>query len=98
MFDDLRHLLVEMERGAERFDLFEQTVDEFLRIADRDRGNVVDRLVGIEFGALSAGLRQRIDDVCLQPEQAEFENLEQAARPGADDDDIGLSGHGVSVS
>ena len=35
---------------------------------------------------------QRIDDVALDAEQAEFEDLEQAGRAGADDDGIGLDG------
>ena len=55
---DLGDFLAEMERGMERFHLLQQPVDQFLRAANRQRGDVVDRLVGIELGALAADLRR----------------------------------------
>ena len=53
-------------------------------------GNVVDRLLRIELGALAARLVEDVDDRRLDVEEAEFEDREKADRPGADDDDVGL--------
>jgi hypothetical protein len=53
-------------------------------------GDVVDGLVGIELDGLAAGVGQRVDDVGLDLEQAEFEHLEQADGAGTDDDGVGL--------
>ena len=83
-----------MEHGAHRRDLLHQAVDEFLRAADRQRRDVVDRLVGIQLGALAARVLEGVDDVALDAEQAELEDLEQAGRAGADDQGIGLDGGG----
>ena len=69
---------------------FMQIVDEALRRDLGEAGNVVDRLLRIKLGALAAGLRQDVDQVALDVEQPEFEHGEQARRPGADDDDVGL--------
>ena len=69
------HLLVEVERRAERLDLFHQAIHEVLRVAHRNGRNVVDGLVGVQLRALTAGLRQRVDDVRLQAKQAKLENL-----------------------
>ncbi len=77
-FDDL---LAEMKAGVERLDLLHQAVDEFLGAADRQRRDVVDRLVRIELRALPARMRERIDDLALDAEQAELEDGEQT-RPG----------------
>ncbi len=49
-----RHLFAEMKLGLEGMDLLHQSIHEFLRSTDRQRRNVVDRLVGIQLGALSA--------------------------------------------
>ena len=76
----------------ERLDLLEQAVDEFLRAAHRQRRDVVDRLVGIELGALAAGVRERVDDLALHAEQSELEHGEEADRAGADDHALGLDG------
>ena len=55
--------LAEVQRRIERRDLLQQPVDQFLRTADRQRRDVVDRLVRIQLGALAARGRERIDDV-----------------------------------
>src|SRR5690606_17083078 len=57
--------------------------------ADRNRGDVVDRLVGVELRALAAGLAQRIHDLGFEPQKAQLEDLEQAAGARAHDDDVG---------
>src|SRR5258705_7051531 len=41
---DAQHFLAEMELRIEGLDLLHEPVDEFLGAADRDRGNVIDRL------------------------------------------------------
>ena len=69
-----------MQARAERLDLLEQPIGQLLAGAHRHGRNVVDRLVGIQLDALAARRFQRIDDLRLQPEQAQLENLEQAAR------------------
>ena len=65
-------------------------------------GNVVDRLLGIERRALAAGIVEHVDDVAAQPHHAAFEHGEQADRPRAYDDDVGLmrmsGGHGPNVA
>jgi hypothetical protein len=38
----------------EGLDLLEQAVDQLLGAAHRQRGNIIDRLVRIQFGALAA--------------------------------------------
>jgi hypothetical protein len=87
-----RDFLAEVEGGAEGFDLLEQVVGEFLAGAHGHGRDVVDRLVGVQLDALAAGVAQRVDDVGLDLEQAEFEHLEQADRAGADDDGVGFDG------
>ena len=87
---DFGDFLAEMQARAERPDLLEQPIGQLLARAHRHGRNVVDRLVGIQLDALAAGRLQRIDDLRLQAEQPELEYLEQAARPGADDDDVRL--------
>ena len=86
-FDDL---LSEMEHRLEGLDLLHQAIDELLGTADRQRRDVVDRLVGVELCALAAGCRERIDEVGLDAEQSELEDLEQATGSGTDDHDLGL--------
>ena len=81
-----------MKLRVERLGLLQQPIDQFLRAADGQRRNVVDRLFRIQLAALPAGMLERIDDVRADAQQAELENLEQAAGAGADDDGIGLDG------
>ncbi len=84
------HLLTEMESGRERLDLLRQTLDQFQRADGGEPGDVVDRLVRIQLGALAADNRQRVDDVGAQVQQTQLEYLEQAAGARADDDHISL--------
>ena len=72
--------LPEVEGGAERLDLLEQVVRQFLARAHRNGRDVVDRLVGVQLDALAARVGQRIDHMGLDLQQAEFEHLEQARR------------------
>ena len=74
----------------ERLDLLQQIVGQALPGDDREPGNVVDRLLRIELGALAAGARQNVDEMRADVEQAQFEHGEQAGRAGADDDDVGF--------
>ncbi len=55
--------LPQMKNGVEGLRLLQQPIDQFLGTAHRQRRDVIDRLVGIQLGALTAGLRQRINDV-----------------------------------
>ncbi len=57
------HPLIEMELGAERLDLIHQPVGQLLAGDHGQAGNVVDRLLGIELGALAAGAVENVDDV-----------------------------------
>src|ERR1700680_438094 len=75
-----------MKGGLERLRLLHQPVDQFLSAAYRQRRDIVDRLVRIQFGALAAGLRQRIDDVRADSEKAEFKDLKQSHGTCADND------------
>jgi hypothetical protein len=81
-----------MELGAKGLDLLEQAIDEFLRSADGQRRDVVDRLVRVELGALPARVSQRVHDVGLDAEQPELEDLEETRRASADDHDVGGDG------
>ena len=78
--------LAEMQRCIERGDLLQQAVDELLRAADRQRGDVVNRLVGIELGALAARRAERVDEMAADPQQSELEHLEKTTGAGANDD------------
>ena len=90
------HFLAEVEHRVHRLDLLHEPVDEFLGPADWQCGNVVYRLVRIEFGALAARVLERVDDVALDAEQAEFEHLEQARGARADDSGVGFDRGGGS--
>jgi hypothetical protein len=58
------HGMAKMEDGCKRADLLLQALDQLARGAHRKRRDVIDRLVGIQLGALAANDRHRIDDVC----------------------------------
>jgi len=81
-------LLAQMHPGLERLDLLEQALDEFLGPAHRQRRNIVNRLLGVQLRALSAGPRERIDDVGTDSQQAEFEDLKQSAGPRSNDENF----------
>jgi len=70
-------------------------LEDFLAEVELQRRDVVDRLVRIEFGALPAGRLERIEDMGLDPEQPEFEDLEQPAGARADDHHVGTEGRGL---
>jgi len=73
---DMHYGLAGVEDGRERADLLSQPVYEFARAAHRQRGNIVNGLVGIKFDALSANGRHRFDDVRAQTEKAELKDGE----------------------
>ena len=73
----------------ERLDLFQQAVDQLLAGAARHGRDVVDRLVGVELGALAADLVEIVDQLAFHAEQAGLEHGEQAAGACADDDHVG---------
>ncbi len=87
----LRDFLAQMKLRVERLRLLHQPIDQLLRAAHRQRGDVVDRLFRIELAALPARMLQRIDDVRADAEQSELEDLKQTAGSRADDDDVGLN-------
>ena len=74
------HALIEMELGAERLDLLHELVGQLLAGDDGQPGNVVDRLLGIELGALAAGPVENVDDVAFDVDEAELEHGEKPAR------------------
>ena len=82
-----------MEVGLERADLLREPFHQLAGAHYRERGDVVDRLVRVQRGALPADLRERVHDVRMDPEQPQLEDLEQAARAGSDDDHVGLDAH-----
>ena len=91
------HPLIEMELGAERLDLVHELVGQLLAGDDGQAGNVVDRLLRIELGALAAGAVENVDHVALDVDQAELEHGEEADWPSPNDHGIGLDdvfGHG----
>jgi hypothetical protein len=81
-----------MEFRLERLDLLHQRVGQPVAGDVGDAGNVVDRLFGIELGALAADLVEDVDQMRLDVEQAQFENGKQPDRSGADNQNIGLNG------
>ena len=85
----LGHLPV-MENGIERGDLFHQPVGQLLTGTDRQRRNVVDRLLRIELGALAARLVEDVDKMASQIEKAQLEDGEQAAGACPDNNDVGF--------
>ena len=89
---ELHHFMAEVQLRTEGPDLLHEPVDQLLGAAHRQRRNVVDRLVGVELRALSAGVPQRIHDLGADPEQPQLEHLEQPAGTCADDDDLGGDG------
>ena len=78
--------------GLERLDLLHQGVGQAVAGDVGNAGNVVDRLLGIELGALAADLVEDVDEVRLDVEQAELEHGEQPHRPRADNENVGFNG------
>src|SRR5713101_6307951 len=83
-----------MKGRLERLDLLHQRIGEPLARNHRQGRNVVDRLLGIELGALSADLVEDVDKVSIDVEQAEFEHCKKTAGAGADDKYVSLDGIG----
>ncbi len=81
----LDRLLAEVELRPEGLDLLHQAIDQLLCTADGQRRNVVNRLVRVQLGALSAGGPQGIEDVGFHAEQAQLEYLKQAGWSRAND-------------
>ncbi|MBN8557754.1 MAG: cytochrome P450, partial [Burkholderiales bacterium] len=86
--------LAQVQRRREGRDLRQQRVDQRLAAAHRHGRNVVDRLVGVQRGRLTADMGQDVDDLGAQPQQAELEHREQADRAGADHGDVGFQRRG----
>src|SRR5690606_34205713 len=82
------YFLAKVHAAVKRLDLLQEVVCQLFSRAYGDSRDVVDRLVRVKLGTLAAGFRNRIDNLRLQPQQAELEHLEQAARTGSDDNDI----------
>ena len=59
------HPLIEMELGAEGLDLVHELVGQLLTGDDGEAGDVVDRLLRVELGALTASAVENVDDVAL---------------------------------
>src|ERR1700722_16457536 len=96
-FCELAPPLTQMKLRRKGLDLLHQPIDQLLRVAHGQRRDVIDRLVRIQLRALSARMRQGIDDMRADAEEPELEGLEKAAGACADDDDVrsdGLRGRG----
>src|SRR6185312_12510075 len=88
-----------MEGRSERLDLLHQRISEPRAGDVGNPGNVVDRLLGVEFGALPARLVENVDKMRFHVEQAELEHREEPNGARADDqsvggNDFGLGQHG----
>ena len=88
MWGKLGYFLSEMKLGRERLDLLQQPINKFLRAAYRQRRDIVDRFIRIQLRALSARVRERVDDVRLYAQQPELENLKQTTGTCADDEGV----------
>ena len=90
-----------MELRIERLDLLHQPVDQFLAGDDGQARNVINRLFGIKFGALTARPVQDVDQMAFQVQKTQLKNGEQADGARADDGNIRLdrlariSAHGL---
>ena len=93
VLDDGLGALSEREARLERGRLLHEAVDEVARQDLGISGDVENGLLGVDLGALSAGLGQGVNQVALELEQPRFEHGEEAARPGTDDEDVRLD-HG----
>ena len=80
--------LAKVQTAVEGFDLFQDRVGQFLSRALGNGWNVVDRLVRIQLGTLPARLADRIDNLRLEAEKTQLKNLEQAAGPCPNHDNI----------
>ena len=87
--------LPQVEFGSERLDLLHQAVYQFLCAAYRKGRDIIYGFIGIEFGALAARLFQRVHHVCLDVQQAQLKNLEQATGAGANNYHICFDHHTV---
>jgi hypothetical protein len=85
---------------VEGLDLPQEVVDERLARDDGEARDVVDRLLGVQLRALPADLRQDVDEMGADVEEAELEHGEEADRPRADDEHIRFDrlGHGRTRS
>ncbi len=72
----LGHFIAQVKRRMKRLDLFQQPVDQLLCTAHRQRGDVVDRLLGVELGALPARDSEGVQNVGADAQQSELEDLE----------------------
>ncbi len=88
------HFFAEVEIGLERPDLFQQTVDQLLGAAHRQRRDVIDGFIRVKLRALAARMLEGIDEVGVNTQQPEFEYLKQPAGPGADNHSVGGNGPG----
>ncbi len=88
-FKRLDHL-AKVKGRVEGGDLLLQIVGQPLTGDVRNAGNVVDRLLWIEFRALAARARQDVHEMRLDIQEAQLEDRKEAGGPGADDEHVGL--------
>src|SRR5579862_8104365 len=87
-----------MTGGMERLGLLEELLDQSFTGDHRIAGDVVDRLLRIELGALAARLVEDVDDGRAQIEKAELEDSKQTDGTGPDDDHVLLDHGGFGSS
>ncbi len=81
-------------RGVKRRDLVFEPRHQLAGGDRRVRRDVIDRLFGIQRGALPAGLAERVDQHRAQLQHPQFEHREQTDRAGSDDGDVGFQNPG----
>ncbi len=89
-----------MKLRAERLDLLHQLVGQLLPGDHGERGNVVDRFLGVKLGALAARPIENVDHMRLDVDETKLEHGEETHWACANDHGIGLDqffGHSVSL-
>ena len=80
--------LPKMKDRFKGLNLLHKPRDQIAAGANRDAGNVINRLFGIKLGALSARPLKNIDQMALHIVQAKLKHGEKASRPRAHNDNI----------
>ena len=91
-FSDETNFLTQVKCRLERLALLEQARRQLLTRTHGNRGNIVNRFVGIQLNGLTTCLHQRVDYVRPDLQQAQFKHLKQADGTRTNNDGIGFDG------